>query len=294
MSALVFAKLFECPPSMAYDASVNGAPAKPMSGTRPRSSDCIWRIAASTCPSASRDSKCFRRSMSAASLIGRSICGPSPLMKSNGSPIGSSGRSKSENRIAASTSMRRIGWSVTSVARSGWRQISSSECRARKARYSAMYRPACRMNQTGVASTGSRRQAFRKRESLTHGLSRQQFARQHDELVEPEGLVAQVGTEGANLVELSLSHVVIAGHDGDRRLREPGDGSNRPEELDAARQRHAEVQNDRMRPMQTCQMQAFVCRLGRPDLVALEAEHPREQVGYANIIIDDQHAGGGG
>ena len=32
------AKLFEWPPSIAYDASVNGAPAKPMSGTRPRSS----------------------------------------------------------------------------------------------------------------------------------------------------------------------------------------------------------------------------------------------------------------
>ena len=32
------AKLFEWPPSIAYDASVNGAPAKPISGTRPRSS----------------------------------------------------------------------------------------------------------------------------------------------------------------------------------------------------------------------------------------------------------------
>ena len=31
---LVSAKLFEWPPSMAYDARVNGAPAKPISGTR--------------------------------------------------------------------------------------------------------------------------------------------------------------------------------------------------------------------------------------------------------------------
>ncbi len=36
ISALVRAKLFECPPSIAYDASVNGAPANPISGTRPR------------------------------------------------------------------------------------------------------------------------------------------------------------------------------------------------------------------------------------------------------------------
>ena len=67
------------------------------------------------------------RSMSAGSLIGRSSCGPSPLMKSKGSPIGSSGRSRSENRMAASRSTRRTGCSVTSVARSGVRQMSSRE-----------------------------------------------------------------------------------------------------------------------------------------------------------------------
>ena len=41
ISALVCAKLLEWPPSIAYDASVNGAPANPMSGTRPASSGCI-------------------------------------------------------------------------------------------------------------------------------------------------------------------------------------------------------------------------------------------------------------
>ena len=56
ISALVCAKLFEWPPSIAYDASVNGAPAKPISGTRPPSSRLIWRIASSTCASASRGS----------------------------------------------------------------------------------------------------------------------------------------------------------------------------------------------------------------------------------------------
>ena len=48
ISSLVCAKLFECPPSIAYEASVNGAPAKPMSGTRPASARLICRIASST------------------------------------------------------------------------------------------------------------------------------------------------------------------------------------------------------------------------------------------------------
>ena len=110
--------------------------------------------------------------MSAGDSMGRSSCGPSPLMKSNGSPMGSRGSSRSENRMAASTSIRRTGWSVTSVASSGARQMSSREYRSRSARYSAMYRPACRMNHTGVASTCSRRQALRKRDSVTDVLQR--------------------------------------------------------------------------------------------------------------------------
>ena len=70
ISALVRAKLFEWPPSMAYDASVNGAPANPISGTRPASSCLIRRIASSTWASASRGSKVRRRSMSASTLNG--------------------------------------------------------------------------------------------------------------------------------------------------------------------------------------------------------------------------------
>ena len=66
------AKLFEWPPSIAYDASVNGAPAKPISGTRPSSSRWIWRdrvehvrerLARLERPSADR---CRRRRRSAA------------------------------------------------------------------------------------------------------------------------------------------------------------------------------------------------------------------------------------
>ena len=128
ISALVCAKLFEWPPSIAYDASVNGAPAKPISGTRPpqRLLDLADRLEhVAELPRAARTRASAPGRLRVRS--GLSIAGPSPLMKSKGMPIGSSGSSRSENRIAASTSMRRTGCSVTSVARSGVRQISSSE-----------------------------------------------------------------------------------------------------------------------------------------------------------------------
>ena len=73
----------------------------------------------------------------------------------------------SANRIAASTPSRSAAVTVTSVARPGSLQSSRNETLARTSRYSGMYRPACRISQTGVTSVGSRRQALRK------GLSRQ-------------------------------------------------------------------------------------------------------------------------
>jgi hypothetical protein len=56
----------------------------------------------------------------------------------------------SAKSTAASSGMRRNGWSVTSAHSSGWRQISIRLHFSRSARYSGRMRPACRMNQTGV------------------------------------------------------------------------------------------------------------------------------------------------
>ena len=55
------------------------------------------------------------------------------------------------------------GLQVTCAANSGVLQSSRIECFSRNRRYSIMYRPAWRMNQTGVQSTGSRRHAFKNR-----------------------------------------------------------------------------------------------------------------------------------
>ena len=67
----------------------------------------------------------------------------------------------SAKRIAASTPRRSAAVTVTSVARPGSLQRSRNGTFERTAWYSGMYRPACRMSQTGVTSVGSRRQAFR-------------------------------------------------------------------------------------------------------------------------------------
>ena len=65
----------------------------------------------------------------------------------------------SANITAASTPWRRTGCSVTSAQSSGVCATSQKECRSRIARYSGRERPAWRMNQTGVRSTGSSRAA---------------------------------------------------------------------------------------------------------------------------------------
>ena len=89
-------------------------------------------------PSSWRGSKRRSAATSSAERIGVSITGPSPAWKSNGMPSGASGIRRSENRIAASKPKARIGCRVTSTASSGVRQISSSVCFSRSARYSAM------------------------------------------------------------------------------------------------------------------------------------------------------------
>ena len=72
----------------------------------------------------------------------------------------------SANITAASTPCRRTGCSVTSAQSSGVCATSQNECRSRIARYSGSERPACRMNHTGVRSTGSRRAARTRRGSM--------------------------------------------------------------------------------------------------------------------------------
>ena len=82
-------------------------------------------------------------------------------------PMPSTGDMMSANSTAASTPWRRTGCSVTSAQSSGVPATSKNEWRSRIARYSGSERPAWRMNQTGVRSTGSRRAARTRSGSVT-------------------------------------------------------------------------------------------------------------------------------
>ncbi len=79
----------------------------------------------------------------------------------------STGDMMSANITAASTPCRRTGCNVTSAQSSGVSATSKKPWRSRIARYSGSERPACRMNQTGVRSTGSRRAARTRSGSVT-------------------------------------------------------------------------------------------------------------------------------
>src|SRR3954452_24253381 len=103
------------------------------------------------------------RATAASSRIGSSSTGPRPGTILIGSPTATSGTTMSLNTIAASTGIRRRGCNVISTASSGRRIDSRMSRSPRSSRYSGRYRPACRMNHTGVRSTGSRRSARRNR-----------------------------------------------------------------------------------------------------------------------------------
>src|SRR5215471_18455016 len=102
---------------------------------------------------------------SASERNGWAVTGPTPGLMSMSRPTARSGTTMSLNRIAASTANRRSGCSVSSAITSAVVQAASMLWRSLTARYSGSDRPACRMNQTGVAVTGSRRQARRNSDS---------------------------------------------------------------------------------------------------------------------------------
>lgn len=149
--AFVLGRSREGPPSIRYEATVNGAPAKPISGVDPNSVTVRATPAAiaSNMPSAGPGS----RSRSALASNGCATTGPTPGLISTSTPAALSGTTMSLKKIAASTPCRRTGCRVISEAISGSRQASSIAVPARSCRYSGRDRPACRMNHTGGRST---------------------------------------------------------------------------------------------------------------------------------------------
>ena len=146
---------------------MNGAPANPISGV-PRSS-ATSMVTASVMYGTSPGSRSRSRATSASVRNGWSVTGPTPGLMSMSRPTARSGTTMSLNRMAASAANRRSGCSVSSAIMSAVVQAASMLNRSRTARYSGSDRPAWRMNQTGVAGTGSRRHARRNSDSFGGG-----------------------------------------------------------------------------------------------------------------------------
>ena len=99
--ALVLACSFDGPPSTRYDATVNGAPANPISGVLPSSPTRPWtaRVMNGTCSG-------VRSGIAATSSsvrTGWATTGPTPGLMSRSTPTALSGSTMSEKKIAAST-----------------------------------------------------------------------------------------------------------------------------------------------------------------------------------------------
>ncbi len=144
MSALVLACSLEGPPSTRYDATVNGAPANPMSGVPPLmpasspTRDPTAAVMNGTCSGV----RSGIASMSASVRTGWATTGPTPGLMSRSTPTALRGSTMSEKKMAASTPYRRTGWRVISVTRSASMQDSSMLVPSRMARYSGSDRPA--------------------------------------------------------------------------------------------------------------------------------------------------------
>src|SRR5579862_7036327 len=163
-------------PSTRYPATVNGPPQKPISACSGSSSARTIRTASRIGPAHSSGSATPSRPTAAAESTRSSTTGPTPSTSSTSTPRPRTGDMMSAKRTAASTPCRRTGCRVTSAQSSGVPAISKKPCRSRSARYSGRERPACRMNQTGVRSAGSRRSTRTRSGSIVRVLDADRLA----------------------------------------------------------------------------------------------------------------------
>ena len=187
---------------------MNGAPAKPISGTCSRQAP-----RASGAPSRNEGHGLRRRrarpvaSTSAAARTGRRITGPSPRGELETHPhrldqeqdVG-----EEDGRVHAEPLHRRAP--SPRAATSGVRQSSRNPIRSRIARYSGRKRPAWRMSQTGVYAVGRRRQAARN--ACTAGIG-----------LPPDGLAACRLGNAVGIGRRRHDSIASVDHDPGPRLR---------------------------------------------------------------------------
>ena len=108
-------------PSIMYEATVNGPPAKPTTAVLPSSSLRTSRIASKSSGVDSRGSTMRSAATSAADRTGAWMIGPTPGSIEKGTPIPMSGNMMSAYITAASTPNSSTGMSVTRAQSSGVR-----------------------------------------------------------------------------------------------------------------------------------------------------------------------------
>src|SRR5881396_463311 len=109
-----------------------------------------------------------------------------------------------------------------------------------------MYRPAWRMNHTGVASTGCSRQALMNRVAASVSVHLEKRAGEADQILQPHRLEAQLGAELAQLVRDGIVEKIVARDNGDWSVALLFVRSQPAEKAEAVDERHPKIQDDRV------------------------------------------------
>src|SRR5881394_3619608 len=152
-----------------------------------------------------------------------------------------------------------------------------------------MYRPAWRMNHTGVASAGCSRQALMNRVAASVSVHLEQRACEAHQIFEPHRFEAELGAERAKLVRNRVVQKVVARDDGDGRVALLFVSPEAAQEAETIDERHPEVEDDRVGAAALCFAQAHLGAERRMDMVAFEAKHPREGGGDSFVVVDDKY-----
>src|SRR5438105_1267328 len=103
------------------------------------------------------------------------------------------------------------------------------------------------MNQTGVASTGWRRQALMNRVPGWVRVHLEERPREADQILQPHRLEPQLGAEFAELARDAVIEEVVARYNRHRRPALSVKGAKPSQEPQAIDQRHPQVENDGVR-----------------------------------------------
>src|SRR6266581_8515651 len=109
-----------------------------------------------------------------------------------------------------------------------------------------------------------------------------------DEVLEPEGFETQLGAQLTKLRRDRVLEEIVARNDchGRKALIIP---STEPaQESQTIDERHPQIENDRVGPAELGFQQAFFGADRRAYVVALEAQHSRERLRDALVIVDNQ------